>query len=295
MNVERYWRSLVNPTSTDALELVGHPDMGRAFNQQAYKVRLASLDRALETIGVRPDWSVFEAAYGVGFYLAGWHRRGQRRVTGVDLAPGAHAVATRAFPAYDLRVGDISSLSQWGDWEALRSSFDLVTAIDVVYHVIDDERARCAVLNLGRLVAPGGYLIVTDKFEGLSEPVRESAIVTRRPLRWYSDVLAPVGLEVAHTFPMMLFSDPPSRYGGPAPMRLAARLAWLAARAPLTHLPTNGAVQRRLGAWFGASLAAADLRVLPHLRAVPNLMIAIFRRQQTNGRGEQPSAKDEVL
>ncbi len=279
MNVERYWQSLINPEATDNVELVGHRDMGRTFNRHAYRVRLASLERALKLVKIRPEWKVFEAAYGVGFYLAHWRRMGHQHVAGVDLAQGAFDLTRKAFPTYDLRLGDISGMSSWPDWESMLGTFDIVTAIDVIYHVVADDRARAAVLSLGRLVAPGQYLVVTDKFTGLHDTLREGDVVTRRPLSWYSEVLAPAGLRLLHTLPMMWCTDPPTRYGGPATMRIMSRVAWMAARAPLKWLPVNGMLQRGLGEVLGASMAAIDLRALPHFDAVPNLMIAIFQRQ----------------
>src|SRR3954452_16360113 len=119
MDVQAYWQSLVQPTSSESVELVGHPDMGRAFNQRAYAVRLRAVLAALDAAGWHSRSRVFEAAYGVGFYLNHWLRLGCTEVSGVDISEAAWKEARRNFPNYDLRCGDLSRISAWSDWAKL--------------------------------------------------------------------------------------------------------------------------------------------------------------------------------
>jgi hypothetical protein len=133
--------------------------------------------------------------------------------------------------------------------------------------------------NVCELVAPHGYLVITDKFVGLEKPLQEQDIVRRRPLAWYLHIASALGLRLLRTVPMMWCADPPTQYGGPRAMRLISRAAWVAVRAPLKWTPCNSPLQQVLGRILGASVAAVDQLVLPRLDSVPNLMSAVFKRE----------------
>ncbi len=277
--VEDYWRATVTGESPGHVEQVGHGDMGRAFNRHAYRVRLQSVVRALDRAGWNPHGQrVFDAGYGVGYYLDHWERAGIEMAAGVDVSERAQHYVQQRFPAFDLRVGVISDIDAWPDWYDLQGTFSLVTAIDVLYHVVDEEQAARSLGNLARLVAPKALLLVTDKFTGLASTRVESGIVVRRPLRWYENCVRPQGLRLVGTFPMMWCMDPPVTYGGLTGSWLPARILWIAMRAPLKYLPPNSRVQNGIGHAVGSVGRAIDSAVLPRLDETPNLSIALFRR-----------------
>src|SRR3546814_6730143 len=72
-------------------------------------------------------------------------------ITGVDRSPRAIRFARAFHPDIDFRVGDASSLSD---------QFDLVTAIEVLEHVPNDE-LPAFIRALRDRCRPGGYLIVS--------------------------------------------------------------------------------------------------------------------------------------
>jgi SAM-dependent methyltransferase len=279
VDVKAYWRTLIAPTSAADVDLVGHPDMGRAFNQKAYQVRWSSIARALEVAGCDPRRGpIFEAAYGVGFYLSKWRDQGCTDVAGIDISEQAGEKCRGLFPDYDLRVGDLSTLASAPDWEKLKGRFHLVTAIDVLYHIVDDIACEAAVKALSELVAPGGFLLLTDKFHGLTEPVRETPIVRRKPLAWYDAITEKSGLRRAACAPLMWCSDPSTGYGGFTLSRALSRAAWVAMRLPLKYLPRNGLMQETLGSAIGTVAREVDLAVLPYLGETPNLAAAIYTK-----------------
>lgn len=264
--------------SPDDVDQVGICDMGRGFNGVAYRLRLEALERALLQAGVRPRGArVFEAAYGVGFYLRFWQRQDAAAVAGVDLSPRARENAARQFPGYDLRAGDLARIHEWDDWAPLEGSFDVVTAIDVLYHLVRDEAAGRAVRNLGRLVRPGGVLVFTDKPVGLHAPYAECDIVTRRPLEWYDRVLAPAGLVRERVAPVFWCMDPPAHHARSLSGRMAY-LGWGTMRAATKFWPRNSPVQVGIGRAVGTVGALVDRAVLPRLSGMPNLAIATYRR-----------------
>ena len=82
-----------------------------------------------------------------------------RRVVGIEFAgPAADALRSRYAAESHVSVEDIDVS---GEVE-LGERFDIVNAVDVLFHIVDDGRWRRAVLNLGRHLAPGGFLVVAE-------------------------------------------------------------------------------------------------------------------------------------
>lgn len=272
-----YWSGLVAGADSSHVEQVGHSDMGRAFNRLAYRLRLRAVSEAMGRSNSMPPASVFEAAFGVGFYLDYWRRLGVDRVAGADLSDRAVENVRRRFPAYDLRVGDLASIHRWSDWACLAASFGVVTAIDVLYHIVDDDAARQAVVNLGRLTAPGGIFLLTEKFPKGAEPVRETLIVRRRSVAWYEATLRDLGFALERVVPAFWCMDPPIFNGGHRRSAIAAYLVWGAMRACIKFWPRAG-IQNVFGGMAGRIGWAVDSLVVPRLSETPNLTVAVFRK-----------------
>jgi SAM-dependent methyltransferase len=274
----QYWRQLIVGDDPGDVDQVGHPDMGRGFNRLAYRLRLRALQKALVRSGHFPPDDVFEAAFGVGFYLRFWHGVGCPRVVGAELSERTHKTASDSFPDFDLRCADLASINDWHDWPELTSSFGLVTAIDVLYHIIDDSAAFRALDNLGHLVRPGGILLVTEKFPKGAEPDQECVHVRRRPLDWYKQVLAPQGFALERTVPIFWCMDPPTFKGGKVVSARLAYTAWCAMRACTKFWPRNGRMQNLFGSATGRVGMALDQAIVPFLGDNPNLTAAVFRK-----------------
>ena len=138
---------------------MGHPTLG-AYNRLAYRLRLAAFRRAIsESVPQWPNVRIFEGGFGVGFYLEYYAHEGVRHVTGADLSAAAVASVQERFPDFRLIQGDLGQTLPFAE-----RSFDLVTAIDVLYHIVDDRQWDHALAQLSNLVAPGGTLVVTESF-----------------------------------------------------------------------------------------------------------------------------------
>jgi 2-polyprenyl-6-hydroxyphenyl methylase/3-demethylubiquinone-9 3-methyltransferase len=97
---------------------------------------------------------VLDVGCGGGLLAEGMARRGAR-VTGIDLAPQALAVARlhamEAGIEVDYRLETVESLAEAGP-----ASYDLVTCLEMLEHVPDPAGVVAA---LARLVRPGGQVI----------------------------------------------------------------------------------------------------------------------------------------
>lgn len=275
----RYWTNLVVGSDTADVDQVGHPDMGREFNLAAYSLRLRALTQALDHLHCDLSRSsVFEAGFGVGFYLQFWKMAGCPRVVGGELSPRACVNVKARFPQFDLRAMDIVALHHEEDWTDLRGSFNLVTLIDVLYHIMDDTGAKQALENLAGLVSPGGALILTEKFPETREPVSESTLVRRRPLAWYDEILRTHGFKRSDLVPVFWCMDPPVFNAGQRAVAVAAYGIWGMMRIALKYQRGRSHLQNKLGRILGRAGAGVDRMVVERTRKTPNLGMAVFRR-----------------
>lgn len=94
------------------------------------------------------------AGHWVDFYRSVFDAR---RVVALEFAAPAAAVLRSKYA----RESDVSvaEIDVSGDLE-LGERFEIVNAVDVLFHVVDDGRWRRAVENLAQHLAPGGHLVI---------------------------------------------------------------------------------------------------------------------------------------
>jgi SAM-dependent methyltransferase len=265
-----YWSSRV--TGDGSLANVGQVALGH-YNCFTYPLRLEALDRALAGL-VPAAPRVFDGGFGEGVYLDYWGRRGVAALAGVDLSPRAVAAARRRHPGFELRQGDLATAA---DLTGL-GRFDVVTAVDVMYHIVDDQAWRDSVRNLLQLVAPGGVLVWSDKLpaEGASQPM---AHVRRRSLELWRAQLAATEFEIVRRIPVFVLMDDPITNGAHPRLGAVARAQWRV---------TAGLI-RRAGGWPGLQRALArgvaslqrplERRLVRWLRKTPNLELIVCGRR----------------
>jgi SAM-dependent methyltransferase len=153
----RYWEQRLTEAYT--LGSVGWIGLGESFNRWMYAVRRRVFRRVVrQSIGNLSEVRVLDVGSGTGFYLNAWRELGVRDLSGADLTSTAVTrlrVAFAGAPIHQLDIG--GSTDQLPD-----DRYDIVSIMDVLYHVVDDERYAQALHNLSRLVRPGGKLILSE-------------------------------------------------------------------------------------------------------------------------------------
>ena len=144
------------------MEQTGYPELGKGFNRATYKLRLNALERLLRRRVALPLVSVLEGAVGVGAYAEIWGRLGAREWVGLDISSHAIQNLQRRFPKSEFHVADLTLPAV--DVVLGDRSFGLVTAIDVLYHLVDEGPFARALRNLARRVCAEGYLLLSDVF-----------------------------------------------------------------------------------------------------------------------------------
>ncbi|HUK64584.1 MAG TPA: class I SAM-dependent methyltransferase [Dongiaceae bacterium] len=172
----------------------GETGLSLAYNRACYELRREVLGRALAARGFDPRGRrVLDVGCGTGFFTAYYLDRGAV-VTGLDIAPTSIARLGERFPGTRFVLADVSETRPDG-------SYDLVNAFDVLYHIVDDTRWERAVAHLCEVVAPGGWLVLTDSFPRRERPAHEAAHNRMRSLARYQPVLRAHDLVPIRTYP----------------------------------------------------------------------------------------------
>jgi SAM-dependent methyltransferase len=155
----RYWEDMHK--SNEGYAAVGFGVLGSQFNAWMYRVRLRVLRRAVRRADVAVEGAtVLDCGAGTGFYVREWQRLGAETVTGVDVSSAAVERLRVDFPDAAFVVGDVADPIV----ESLGTGYDIVSAFDVLFHIVDDSRFVLAIQNLGRLTRPDGHLLLSENF-----------------------------------------------------------------------------------------------------------------------------------
>jgi SAM-dependent methyltransferase len=199
---EQYWEGM--HTQNRGFAAVGFAGLGVGFNLWMYRVRRKVLRRALRRAGVSAEGAtVLDVGAGTGFYVREWLELGAARVDGIDLSGAAVQALRDAFPEADFEREDIA---EPGD-ALLGRQYDIVSAFDVLFHIVDDERFARALENIGRITRPGGHLLLSDNF--LHGPTVRGRHQVSRSLAEIDDTLAAAGWESVVRLPMFFLMNTP--------------------------------------------------------------------------------------
>ena len=214
---------------------------------------------------------MLEAGVGTGAYAGLWRELGVEEWVGVDISPQAVAYLRMRFPNGEFHVMDLARPE--GALEG--RSFDLVAAIDVLYHIVDDAGFETALGWLASRVGEHGYLVVSDVFTDSPWGSRFPH-VRRRPMEVYLKTLEPCGLRLVDREPVF------SILGDPVPdgrgRGRALFLIWRVLQKSIRMMPEG--LRSAYGATVVRVLCPLDrlIRAMADVRGI-NLEFALFARQ----------------
>jgi SAM-dependent methyltransferase len=152
-DARRYWEERLR--RLPGLAGVGSVDYGKRYNEWLYRVRKRVFARLARSLPVDLSTArVLDVGSGTGFYLKAWRDCGVRDLTGSDLTEAAVDDLRRHFnfPVVQLDIAEPADIGP----------FDVVSAVDVLFHIVDDDRYAAAFRHLARIVRPGGYLVFSE-------------------------------------------------------------------------------------------------------------------------------------
>ncbi len=167
-------------------------DHTNAGNDLFYRAKYDAVDRCLRAIkktltGTR----VLDAAAGPGKFIPYFVERGCSHITVGDFSEVALRLVRAQYQS-DSRVDAVLlDLAEYAP--ALAYSYDFAFVMEAVALLPSDESLRQSLLNLGRYVVPGGYLIISGVFP--ASPIKNS-YVTHRTRSMVEEYMAAANLRV---------------------------------------------------------------------------------------------------
>jgi 2-polyprenyl-3-methyl-5-hydroxy-6-metoxy-1,4-benzoquinol methylase len=268
---DAYWSTL-HKDQRGQLTAVGYRALGEGYNRATYKIRLAVLMRLLRNVtGGDLPRNLLENAVGVGAYARLWAALGIRHWVGTDISSDAiELMRTQSPQATFVQV----DLADEGYPTKITGHFDLVTAIDVLYHITDDARFEQALKNLASKVKPSGLLIVSDIFG--PRRIQTAEHVVRRPLEQYAAVLSSCGLQAVDRMPVFGVLGDPLRLPDIASRALFA--SWRVVQKTIRITPA--VLRNKVGFAIASSLRPLDALIRNSgLATSRNLEFVAFRKE----------------
>ena len=242
---------------------VGCGAAGLAYNRWLYRLRRFRFRRVLRRI----PWPVGQARVldvgcGTGFYIEQWKRAGAKSVEGLDLTEASVERLADLHPDCRFHRADIAD-----EADSLSSGpFDVVSAYDVLFHIVDDQRYLTALRRIAGLMPSGGYFLYSDNFVH-HEHARSGTYHYSRTIQAIAAALDEAGFEVIERVPMFVLMNAPDDSKSPA-----LRFWWRLVSAVLRR-------GERLSGLLGALLFPVDLLLTNVVKESPTTEIAICRRR----------------
>lgn len=173
-----YWEKRLSESYT--LGATGWSGLGESFNWWSYSVRRYVFARAVgEMLGDVRSLRVLDVGSGTGFYFDAWRRLGVADLTGSDLTSAAVAQLASRYPDLPIHKLDIGAPEGRLDIRA----FDVISIIDVLFHIVDDHRYEQAIANLAAMLKSGGMLLFTENFVRAPQVTQHQISRTERSVR----------------------------------------------------------------------------------------------------------------
>lgn len=195
MDTKSFWNDRL--TTHWGTEGVGYLSLGLGFNYWMYVLRRIIFRRCVSPAhGAR----ACDIGAGTGFYTETLIKKGYR-VTSVDISSKAIQKLTHTFPDQNFIEADVA--------DELPGSYDLIVAMDVLFHIVDDEKYRQAIQNISRALVQGGTFIFSDNFPTTRVAHRHQVSRSESEIM---EILRYAGLNVTRRRPMFVLMNAPVKY-----------------------------------------------------------------------------------
>jgi SAM-dependent methyltransferase len=259
LDTKQYWEERL--TREYSLGGVGWIGLGRAFNRWMYAVRRRVFARTVRAhVSLGEGARVLDIGSGTGFYLEAWQRLGVAEPEGSDLTERATVALRERWPRLAIHQFDAAGVAD----TLPPGPYDAISAMDVLFHIVDEDGFDRALANLAGMLAPGGRLVFSDNFPALA-PLSAAHQVSRTE----SDILRALGaagLEPITMRPMFVLLNTPVDTRS----RLL-KLWW-------SVLTRTANLSEALGFVAGAAMYPLEIALTRVVRRGPSTKIMVCRR-----------------
>jgi len=243
---------------------VGFLGFGQPFNEWMYRVRKNVFVREVSRLlPGHPGIPVLDIGSGTGFWAEVWRELGVLRPVLSDLTITATDYLREKYPESRVLQLDITAADAV---HRAGEQFEVVTAMDVLFHITAEEGFSSAIANIARLLKPGGFFVFSENVPQRELP--RSGTQVNRTLATYRNELERNGLRILRRVPMFVLMNTPLDVKAALVRRI-----WKLAMVPLQFFP-------QLGHLYGAGLYPAECVLTRVLKEGPSTELIISQKVQ---------------
>jgi ubiquinone/menaquinone biosynthesis C-methylase UbiE len=269
---EQYWEERVSRDFS--LRGIGFHGLGSQYNKWLYKARMRALSKLLRGRGIDPCGKrILDIGVGTGFYVDYWKKLDAGSVVGLDITQKSVLELEKKYPEYKFVKADISAIRL----DVLDEKFDIITAFDVLFHIVGEGEFEQALKNIRQLSHRGTQILVFDSF--LKEPRSPAFHENDRTMDRYKQALDKAGLRPVAIIPVFYFMSNPidrSRLNSRLARVLVSRIWAIVSRLPLLGKGL-GPLGEAIGYMIGLILYTVDGIVLKHTEVGPHTKLMLVQ------------------
>lgn len=202
-DAKEYWEKRLKENYD--LSGTGYAGLGICFNKWVYRVRKKVFRRLIRHFNSDLSrYDVLDIGSGTGFYLNLWKQAGARSVNGSDITNTAVDNLKKKYPESKIFNMDIGSElpSHLQGYK-----FNIISAFDVLFHIVDDGKFEKAISNISELLDKGGFFVFSDNFlHGRSLRMKHQVC---RELSYIEKILREKNCEIIERVPMCVIMNFP--------------------------------------------------------------------------------------
>ncbi len=200
-NPQDYWEKRLEKSFN--LHGVGDISLGVNYNNYLYEIRKYAFHHMMKNLKLNfSSVQVMDIGSGTGFYIERWKELVVKSIHGTDITNVVVKNLSKQFPD--------SSFSQLDIGEKIENptpTHDIISAFDVLFHIVDDTRFEQAISNIHGLLNEGGHFVISDNFVHGETKRMEHQII--RSHSYMSQTIENAGFKLIKTSPMfVLMNDP---------------------------------------------------------------------------------------
>ncbi|HEY0704019.1 MAG TPA: class I SAM-dependent methyltransferase [Candidatus Acidoferrales bacterium] len=258
---EDFWQQRLS--QREGLEGVGYTGLGLPFNRWIYRLRKAIFVREVSRLRLGLETaSVLDVGSGTGFWLGVWKSLRVKSVSGSDITNVAVQNLTARFADVTMYKLDIGSASTS---PALARQYDIVSAMDMLYHIVPEQDYANAIANISNAIRPGGFFVFSENLVHRETPPHPHQV--NRTLHTITRELLRNGLHIQRRVPMAFFMNKPVDTRSNFP-----QTAWRIAMAPVRRFAALGEI-------YGAVIFPIDWALTQILAEGPSTELVICQKQ----------------
>lgn len=205
-NAKKYWSKHLKGKLS--LSGVGFTGFGESYNEYMYQMKRIVLERAISKYNFDiSSMRILDIGCGSGFYVDMWQQKGVKYLTGLDITAISVEELSSKYPNFNFFEADITSPTLITDLNFEKNSFDIITAFDVLFHIVDDDKFEQAIKNIRMLCSEHGYIFITDLFPHIRPYVLSHQ--KSRLLKDYVQILEHNGIEITDRTPVHYLMNAP--------------------------------------------------------------------------------------